>query len=479
MNDESSRVKICVDLHHVNARLPREVLQRVPAWSERFTMCNIRFPIAGLMLAVLVVALGLAALRNASDIWAGETFLLTCAVLTLAVVGVACGGDSHRAWWLGFALFGWGYLLLALWSSLDLPTTQLTNWFQTRLNAKPPGGGGLQSVELAGGFGGSVSTPPVAPFQQIGHCLWALLAALIGGTVSSLLFGGRRDRTENRDAPTQSSSQTAQRRRLWPIVLGLSGCVLVVAVSSFVSRLASGFWPGAMFLSTCALLGILVPGAAGSQGTRRQICLGAALFGIGYMVLAFGRPEGSESWPGLPSDHLLYALRPWFPPTVSGFPTSSPGIAAANARIREALEQPVPMRFRDETPLEDVLKHITIETRGSGGSGIPIYVDPIGLQEADKTMTSTVRGLDFEGVPLKRSLHLMLKQLDLSYSIRDGLLMITSEASKITPIDLDPFLIVGHCLLALLAAIVGGVVALLLPAGNRNRASRESYGPAA
>jgi hypothetical protein len=39
-------------------------------------MRTIRFPIAGLMLAVLVVALGLAALRNASEVWAGVMFRL-------------------------------------------------------------------------------------------------------------------------------------------------------------------------------------------------------------------------------------------------------------------------------------------------------------------------------------------------------------------------------------------------------------------
>ena len=38
-------------------------------------MRTIRFPIAGLMGAVLVVALGLAALRNASEIWAGVMVL--------------------------------------------------------------------------------------------------------------------------------------------------------------------------------------------------------------------------------------------------------------------------------------------------------------------------------------------------------------------------------------------------------------------
>jgi hypothetical protein len=79
-------------------------------------MRTARFRIAGLMGAVLVAALGLAALRNASELWAGVTFLATCGVLCLAIVGVVCRGGGERAWWLGFALFGWGYLALAFWS---------------------------------------------------------------------------------------------------------------------------------------------------------------------------------------------------------------------------------------------------------------------------------------------------------------------------------------------------------------------------
>ena len=79
-------------------------------------MRTVRFPIAGLMWAVVVAALGLAALRNASDIWAGATFLVTCGVLCLALVGIVCRTNESRAWWVGFALFGWGYLALAFWS---------------------------------------------------------------------------------------------------------------------------------------------------------------------------------------------------------------------------------------------------------------------------------------------------------------------------------------------------------------------------
>ncbi|MGZ3334079.1 MAG: hypothetical protein ACXWOV_02015, partial [Isosphaeraceae bacterium] len=50
-------------------------------------------------------------------------------------------------------------------------------------------------------------------------------------------------------------------------------------------------------------------------------------------------------------------------------------------------------------------------------------------QEADKTLTSPV-SIDLEGVPLKRTLRLLLKQLGLTYTVKDGYLMITSETSE-------------------------------------------------
>ena len=50
--------------------------------------------------------------------------------------------------------------------------------------------------------------------------------------------------------------------------------------------------------------------------------------------------------------------------------------------------------------------------------GIPIYVDPVGLQEAEKSMKSTVRNMDLEGVPLRRTLQLLLDQIDLAYFVR-------------------------------------------------------------
>jgi hypothetical protein len=179
------------------------------------------------------------------------------------------------------------------------------------------------------------------------------------------------------------------------------------------------------------------------------------------MILAFGQSLDNETSPSLPTDHLLYALRGWFPPVVSGFPASSAGIASANRRICEALDQPVRMRFPIETPLEDVLKSIQAAMRELNGKSVLIFVDPVGLQEAEKSMTSTVV-IDLEGVALKTSLRLCLKQLGLAYNIRDGVLLFTSEESAVIPVYQDPFLIAGHCLLALFAATFGGIVAPLV-----------------
>ena len=82
-------------------------------------MRKLRFPIAGLMLIVLVAALGLAALRNASETWAGVTFLTTCAVLLLAIVGVVCRGGAEPR-----VVAGFRFIRLGLSAACDLVDRQ-------------------------------------------------------------------------------------------------------------------------------------------------------------------------------------------------------------------------------------------------------------------------------------------------------------------------------------------------------------------
>jgi hypothetical protein len=125
-------------------------------------------------------------------------------------------------------------------------------------------------------------------------------------------------------------------------------------------------------------------------------------------------------------------------------PTGTSGKAEADPKsltVLAKLEEQLPMQFASETPLEDVLKYIKQAT----GGVVPIYVDPQGLQDAERTMTSTIT-IDLEGIPLRRTLQLMLKQLGLVYFVDDGVLCITSADSqepKFGPsmLEVSPFLL--------------------------------------
>ncbi len=98
-------------------------------------------------------------------------------------------------------------------------------------------------------------------------------------------------------------------------------------------------------------------------------------------------------------------------------------------QILEKLEEPIAMSFANETPLEQILKYIKQTTTTENFNGIPIYVDPIGLQEAERSLNSTVQ-IDLEGVPLRRTLQLLLAQLGLIYFVEDGVLVITNADAE-------------------------------------------------
>jgi hypothetical protein len=72
-----------------------------------------RFSILGLMGFVIWSAIGLAALRNASDLWGGIMFQTALAAAGIAALGAVILRDRARSWCGGFAFFGGGYLVLA------------------------------------------------------------------------------------------------------------------------------------------------------------------------------------------------------------------------------------------------------------------------------------------------------------------------------------------------------------------------------
>ena len=100
-------------------------------------------------------------------------------------------------------------------------------------------------------------------------------------------------------------------------------------------------------------------------------------------------------------------------------------ISARTNKILAKLDEPIAMNFANETPLDEVLKYIKQATTTASHLGLQIYVDPVGLQEAERSLNSTVQ-IELEGVPLKVTLRLILKQLGLAYCVRDDVLFISS-----------------------------------------------------
>lgn len=91
------------------------------------------------------------------------------------------------------------------------------------------------------------------------------------------------------------------------------------------------------------------------------------------------------------------------------------------------LRQPLAMAFETETPPVDVISYIKTKTKSESSGEIQFYFDRIGIQRAEKIITSPVV-LSVEGIPLATSLKLMLKPIGLAFYVHhDGMVVITAE----------------------------------------------------
>jgi hypothetical protein len=64
---------------------------------------------------VAVIALGLAGMMSSSSFWTTAAATVTLALLLGALLAAWLLAGADRAFWAGFALFGWTYLLLVNW----------------------------------------------------------------------------------------------------------------------------------------------------------------------------------------------------------------------------------------------------------------------------------------------------------------------------------------------------------------------------
>lgn len=193
-----------------------------------------RFSIGGLMAAVLVAGVGLAALRSASPLWGRLVFTAALAAVGLAALAALVAGGRRRAFAAGFVLFGGGALLLHFgpWCRAEvrpyLATTalldavrplirpaapELVEWAYVDSWVEPlqpvantwipiltapddsviPSGAGNPSytVNLSWPRPRLILVEPDAPFLRIGDSLLALAWGGVGGLVGRRLHATR------------------------------------------------------------------------------------------------------------------------------------------------------------------------------------------------------------------------------------------------------------------------------------------------
>jgi hypothetical protein len=164
-----------------------------------------RLSVASLLGIVMACAAAMAMLRFSTEFGASAVLTATLGVLLCATLGAWMG--RRRAFWRGFALFGWAYIFLCLspWCYSEvrphLLTTKLLDGFQLLLNGgapilpvarsriPPPPGNSFVAKPVPGpNLVGSVRVWGLGPeyeyYQQTGHSLLTLVIALTGGSIA-------------------------------------------------------------------------------------------------------------------------------------------------------------------------------------------------------------------------------------------------------------------------------------------------------
>ncbi len=102
------------------------------------------------------------------------------------------------------------------------------------------------------------------------------------------------------------------------------------------------------------------------------------------------------------------------------------------AHIHELLARKSDLAFPKGVTLLQFLKAVKLSTTSKDDPGIPIYVNPIGMQEADKTLESlVVIDVNPGQHTLADVLQLALRIINLGYDVHDGFLCIDSRLGSV------------------------------------------------
>jgi hypothetical protein len=205
----------------------------------------IKYSLGSLFVVVAIIALGCTAWMNFSQLWVEVMVALVLLSLSVALAAALAERSPARPFARGFAALGGAYFLVAFAMPLELRNERLlterpVNWLyklqqkvqpdapdtsNAYLSVNPastPAVGATGPTPLALDFAfpiGSTSgvtysfvgvMPPAAPrihpapreLQDIGHCLWTLLVAGLGGALTQAI-----QRRKHRAEPSPGAEQ--------------------------------------------------------------------------------------------------------------------------------------------------------------------------------------------------------------------------------------------------------------------------------
>jgi len=108
---------------------------------------------------------------------------------------------------------------------------------------------------------------------------------------------------------------------------------------------------------------------------------------------------------------------------------SADEIKLRNQQIRERLYTKVDLGLYDLAPFTEFLKAIRRVSAKNSDLGVPIYVDPIGMQEVNQPADVMAPTHGERGGTIEDRLSVALRSLGLAYVIRDGFVWVNSRQS--------------------------------------------------
>ncbi len=157
-----------------------------------------RFSVRWLLIFILAIAVGVVALLNANEYWAGAARSTLILLLSLATAIASLSTGSRRAFWIGFAVFGWiQFASVGFAKNLERETTsgylltdQGIEWLHSKL---------VRNVEILVPIfnaGVQVRTQPaivrrphIDYFNVVARCLLVAFLGTLGGYVATWIFG--------------------------------------------------------------------------------------------------------------------------------------------------------------------------------------------------------------------------------------------------------------------------------------------------